>query len=176
MGITGITLNEKRNEAALFAYPHLINSVTFSTALPQKIGYSSSLLQPFDGTVWLTLITFVFIVFVISLCFNGKYKNESQIRLAVVSLLLSQSIGFFKSEKLIIRILLLSWLLSTNIMKNYYCGELFGLMTITTETQRIESIDDFVKSLKSGELKVLNIRSRNLFQTRIKVMCENDID
>ncbi len=48
------------------------------------------------------------------------------------------------------RLMILSWLLSAFVLKNYYCGELFGLMAVTAEPERMETIDAFATAFRTG--------------------------
>ena len=61
------------------------------------------------------------------------------------------------------RLLICLWLLSAFVLKNYYCGELFGLMTNNDNYQRIETIGDFIQAVKSGKITILRIKGGGAF-------------
>ena len=68
------------------------------------------------------------------------------------------------------RLLICCWLLSAIILKNYYCGELFGLMTINDNYQRVETIGEFIQAVKSGKINILGVEGIDYYIDQVKVI------
>ena len=145
-----------------YSYPHLINSVTFSTPLPIKTGYSSSLFGPFETNVWIVLMAFYLVTCLVT--FPKKIGIWT-----LLSIILNQSFDSLKSRSFSMRLLICLWLLSALVLKNYYCGELFGLMTFPKNSESVETIDEFLKAVKTGRFKIATISENSYFIKSIKV-------
>ena len=158
-------MTEDRAQAVQFSYPHLINCVTFSTPLPIKTGYFSSLFGPFETNVWIVLLAFYLVTSLV------MFSKRSGIQWTLLSIILSQSLDSLKLKSLSMRYLIFCWLLGSFVLKNYYCGELFGLMTFTKDLDSIETIDEFSKAIKSGKFKIVIVKEESLFIKAIAVSC-----
>ena len=157
LAIGGITVTNERSETVLFSYPHYINSVTFTTAIPENIGYYSSLLGPFETKIWLFLFSLVSIAFLFDFCLNRELSKSSQIQWSVVSIVLGQPIPAFKSRLFSMRFLIFCWL----------------LMSFTSKGDKIETIDDFIVALKTQKLKILTNGQDSLCLPKLKVNYNN---
>ena len=156
-------MTEERSQVIQFTYPHFINSITFSTPLPIKTDYSSSLFGPFDTNVWIVLMAFYLVTCVV------MFTKRRGIQWTLISIILSQSLDLLKSRSLSMRLLIFCWLLGSFVLKNYYCGELFGLMTFPKNSERVETIDEFLKAIKSGKFKIATINENSYYVKAIKV-------
>ena len=162
MGLGGLSVNEERAHVVQFSYPHYLDSVTFSTPLPIKTGYSSSLFGPFERNVWIVLMAFYLVTSLVMFSKRG-------IQWTLLSVILSQSLDSLKLKSLSMRLLIFCWLLGSFVLKNYYCGELFGLMTFPKDSERVETIEEFIKAIKSGKFKIATISEENYYLKIIKV-------
>ena len=167
IGFGAITVNSDRNEEIRFAYPYIIDSATFTTAHPPKLGYSSTLLAPFESHIWMCLMALVFLVFFLSYCLSDYMPNGSQIRWDISAIILSQPISSFKADIPSVNILMLFWLFAALVLRNYYCGEMFGLMAVASETDKIETIDALADELRGGRVKVIGMFT-GLYATKIR--------
>ena len=163
-------MTNERSEAVLFSYPHFINSVTFTTPIADRIGYSSSLLGPFEPKIWLFLFSLVSIAFLYGFCLKQEIQKSSQIQWSVVSIILGQPIPAFKSRLFSMRFLISCWLFSALILKNFYSGELFSLMTFTSEGDKIETIDEFINVVTTGRLRLVTIKGHLIYMAKVMVI------
>ena len=160
--IGGITLTLQRMEAVKYSVPHYINSVTFTTALPESKGYSSSLLGPFEDRIWFSLLAALLLVFILS--------PALEINWSLIPLLLSQPIIPSQYRTLPLKALIGCWLFTALVLKNYYSGEIFGLMTRISELDSIETIEEFEKVLLSGKVKVITIGNSTFYMPKLEVI------
>ena len=149
-------------EAITYSFPHYINSVTFTTALPEFKGYSSSLLGPFEDRIWFSLLAAILLVFILS--------PVLKVHWSLIPLLLSQSLIPSQYRTLPLKALIGCWLFTALVLSNYYSGEIFELMTRISDLDSIETIEELEKVLLSGKIKVLTIGSTNLYLPKLEVI------
>ena len=149
-------------EAITYSFPHYINSVTFTTALPEFKGYSSSLLGPFEDRIWFSLLAAILLVFILSPVLKVNWS--------LIPLLLSQPLIPSQYRTLPLKALIGCWLFTALVLKNYYSGEIFGLMTRISDLDSIETIEEFEKVLLSGKVKVLTLGDSTFYKPKLEVM------
>ena len=165
--MSGLSLKTERSYDFLYSYPFFFGTATFTTPFPRRVGYSATLLGPFEDIIWIFLLTLFSISMLLTIILT-KYRDVTQIRWTIISIIFGQSIDSFTSKLSSLRCLICVWLLGVIILRNYYCGDLFGLMSVT-EWDRIETIDEFANALRTGRLKILSLRAKNSYIKRIKV-------
>ena len=170
LGIGDISVTSERFEAIDYTNVHYINSVTFTTALPESTGYSSSLFGPFDIIIWFLIFSFILLIF--SINFISKNKNYNDLNLCLnwsfISIILNQPIILKRLKLLSIRILFIDLIFFCFVLQNFYCGQLFTLMTLSYNSHTIETIEELVLALKSRKLIILTYEGA-LFLSKIKV-------
>ena len=164
IGIGAITLTNTRAEAIDYSYPHYINSVTFTSPLPERAVIISTLLSPFEDKIWFFLLIFVLFTFLLSPIM------KSDIKWSVLSVIFSQSIPRLLSTPLSTKLLISAFLLSIFVLKNFYCAQLFEAMTFAEDLEIMETIEAFAKVVRSGRLKVLAIGARTYNLPGIQVL------
>ena len=146
-------------EAVLYSTPHYINSVTFSTPLPEFKGYSSSLLGPFEDRIWFSLLSAILLVFILSPLLKLNW--------ALIPLLFGQSLLPSQYRTPSLKILISCWLFIVLVLRNYYSGEIFTLMTRISDLDTIETLDDFSRVISSGKMTVVALS--DLYMPQIEV-------
>ena len=164
IGIGAITLTNTRAEAIDYSYPHYINSITFTSPLPERALYLSTLLSPFEDKIWFFLLIFVLFTFLLSPIM------KSDIKWSVLSVILSQPIQRLQSTPLSAKFLISSFLISIFVLKHFYCAQLFQAMTFAEDLELMETIEAFANVIRSGRLKVLTIGVGTIYLTGIEVL------
>ena len=167
--MSGLSLTADRTNEFLYFYPFYFGSASFTTPSPRRVGYSATLLGPFEDIIWIFLLIFFKFSIILSIILT-KYRDVTQIRWTIISIIFGQSIDSFTSRLSSLRCLICVWLLGVFVLRIYYCGDLFGLLSVT-EWDRIETIDEFANALRTGRLKILSTPAKHSYIMPIKVFC-----
>ena len=148
-------------EAVTYASPHYLNAITFTTALPEAKGYSSTLLGPFEDKIWFSLLAAILLVFILSPILTLNWS--------LIPLLLSQPIIPSQYRTLPLKQLIGCWLFAVLVLKNFYSAEIFGLMTRISDLDSIETIEEFEKALLSGKVKLITFGTSTFNLPKLEV-------
>lgn len=124
-----IALTEERFLAFNFSYPYSFSELTFITNKPQPISGSLTLLYPFSFTLWITLAIFIMLVSFLFCFLIKKKENYCNVLFKVFGSILQQPINF-KSRKIIARLSLILWIISSIIISNSYKAFLLAFLSV----------------------------------------------
>lgn len=146
-----------RADMITYTQPYYINSVTFTTPLTENSGYSSSFFGAFDQNIWSLIFVSMFIIYIISIVWKYFNITGQNINKSAISILLIQPVLSFDKKLLSVKILLFSWILTCLVLRNYYCGSLYTLITFPLNSERIETIDELTYALKNKDIRIVTL-------------------
>ena len=164
-GIGALSLTNERAKAVSYSYPHIINAITFLTCKPDKLGYSSSLTKPFEYQIWLTLFSLLVLTSIMIKILKVNKTNA----LTLVKIVFGQSANVFAPKKIYTLIILSSWILSSIILKIFYCAKLWDFMTFDQSSPPIETIGDLIQSMKKRNIKMIIEYQMSIWNSHIQV-------
>ena len=147
-------LTSARHQAIDCTYPHDFDYISFTSPAP-TITQFNDLLQPFDTYIWLSIVTTIAVLMLLSIAYNYINKSHMKYTLCwtVVEIYLGKSISK-RITKYRVSFLWLTWMLMSTILAMSYSGTIYSLIAVPVE-HRIETIDQLIRSHSSGQLKIL---------------------
>ena len=136
IGFGAITRTYARNQIIDFLYPHMINTYSFTSPLPQ-IKPFVNLFEPFDTYTWISLLSTLFIV----LFCKFLSKQLTLIKWPDMGTLLTRYIWGIN-------------LLLNVIIRPCYSGCIYSLITLPHE-YRIETLDELIWAQNCRQVQIL---------------------
>ena len=143
-----------------------MSTINFLTCKPHKLGYSSTLLKPFEYPIWVILISLLIITTILI-----KIMKTYNIRaMTILKIIFAQSVDQLEVRNFGSFLILSSWMLSFIIFKNFYATKLWDSMTFDHYGKVVETIEDLIQSMTNGNIKMIIENHRTSLQHYLKVI------
>ena len=158
-----------RAQVVDMTYPHIIDTFTFTSPLPQTQTIVN-LLEPFDTYVWiLTMVSIALIMALIKLAIHCKLGQSRHGHLWIVYSSMFKLQMPTRIPCSMFNVAIFSpWLMACVLFTTCYAGGIYSVLTVPYET-RIDTLYDLAQAYADGRIKVLvpDIDFyRNLFQVK----------
>ncbi|GFW96004.1 glutamate receptor ionotropic, delta-1 [Trichonephila clavipes] len=152
IAINTLAMTEERLKIIDFSRSYAIDKITFAVPKPGAYPNSLAFIQPFDLTVWISILFVLFLTPLMFRCLLNSNNSYIQIMFQLSGFLLKQSVNFnLDSYKNVV--LFLSWCFFAAVVTLYYSANISSFLTVPLEMPFARNFKELSDAVSRGSLK-----------------------